>query len=97
MSFDAVPLDHQNHPARVFNTGEKLDAVGAGVVGFLENVAKNLDILVAFFRLNMLDDDFLDHRIPLVTYNENAPGPHLSSTRGIIQRNLNNSITRRPA
>ena len=35
VSFDAVPFDHQNHAARIFDAGEKLDGMGAGVIGFL--------------------------------------------------------------
>ena len=46
---------------------EKLDAVRAGIIRLGENVAKNFDVLVALLRLNMLDDDFLDHRMLLMT------------------------------
>jgi len=33
VGFDAVPFNHQHQPARIFNAGEKFNAVGAGVVG----------------------------------------------------------------
>ena len=32
--FDAVPLDHQNYPARIFDAGEQLNAMSTGVVRF---------------------------------------------------------------
>ena len=35
--------------------------MGAGVIGFLQNVAEDLDVFVALFRRDMLNDDFVDH------------------------------------
>jgi hypothetical protein len=59
--FDAVPLDHQNHAARVFDAGEKSDAVGTGVVGLRENLTEDFDVFVPFVRLDLLYDDFVNH------------------------------------
>ena len=35
VGFDAVPLDHEYDPSRIFDAGEEFDAVRPGVVGFL--------------------------------------------------------------
>src|SRR5206468_13079352 len=59
--FDAVPVDHQNHAARVLDAGKKFDAVGAGIVGLRKNLTEDLDVFVAFLRLDMLYDDFVNH------------------------------------
>jgi len=61
VSLDAVPIDHQDNSAGIFHAGEKLDAVGAGVVRLGEKLAKSFDVLVAFLRLDMLYNYFLDH------------------------------------
>jgi hypothetical protein len=63
VGFDAIPPNHENDPARVFDTREEVDAVRASVVGFLENIAENFDVLVAFLRFDMLREDFVNHGV----------------------------------
>src|SRR5688572_15823909 len=53
--FYAVPFDHHDDPARVFDAGEEFDAMGPGVIGFLQDIAEDFDVLIAFFRRDMLD------------------------------------------
>src|SRR6266550_5982053 len=66
VGFNAIPLYHQNYAAWIFDAGKKLDAVGAGVIGFLQNVAEDLDVFVALFRRDTLNDDFVDHFLLLL-------------------------------
>ena len=61
MRFDAVPLDHQDHPARVFDAREEFNFMGAGVIGLLQSLAEGLDIFIAFHRIDLLNDDFVNH------------------------------------
>jgi hypothetical protein len=63
VGFDAIPGNHENYPARIFDTGKEVDAVGTGVVGFLENIAEDSDVLVAFLRFDMLGEDLVNHMI----------------------------------
>jgi hypothetical protein len=52
--FDAIPVDHQNHPARVLDASKKFDAVGTGIVGLRKNLTEDFDVFVAFLRLDVL-------------------------------------------
>src|SRR6266487_1560415 len=90
VGFNAIPLYHQNYAAWIFDAGKKLDAVGAGVIGFLQNVAENLDVFITFFRRDMLNDDFVDHFIlllfhafktfkPIKSFNTKIPGSALGA------------------
>jgi len=59
--FDAVPVDDQNHAARVFDAGEEPDAVGTSIVSLCKNLTEDFDVFVAFLWLNLLYDDFVNH------------------------------------
>jgi hypothetical protein len=59
--FDAVPFDYEHDPAWIFDTGKEFYTVGAGVVGVLQRLAENLDILVAPRRIDGLNGDFVNH------------------------------------
>ena len=37
-----------------------------GVIGFLQDLAEDLDVFIAFFRRDMLDYDFMNHFHPLL-------------------------------
>jgi hypothetical protein len=43
----AIPLDHQDHPTRVFDAGEESYPVGAGIIRLLQEITENLDVFVA--------------------------------------------------
>src|SRR5262245_36443939 len=61
MGFDAIPSNHENEPAGVFDTGKKVDAVRTSIVSLLENIAEDFDVFVAFLRFDMLGEDLVDH------------------------------------
>lgn len=42
VGFDAVPFNHEHEPARIFDAGEKFNAVGAGVVALFRISPKTL-------------------------------------------------------
>jgi hypothetical protein len=65
--FYAVPFDHQDHPARVFDAGEEFDTMGAGVIGLFQKVAEDPDVLLPLFRRDMLDYDFMNHFVLLLS------------------------------
>jgi hypothetical protein len=74
--FDAVPLDYQNNPARIFDAGEKFDAVGTGVVGPGQKLTKDFNVFVAFVRLNLLYDDFMNHAfVPFLSPSKPTKAP----------------------
>ena len=35
--------------------------MGAGVIGLLQSLAEGLDIFIAFHRIDLLNDDFVNH------------------------------------
>jgi hypothetical protein len=61
VGFDAIPPDHENDPARVFDAGKEVDAVRTSVVGLLKNIAEYFDVLVAFLRFDILGKDLVNY------------------------------------
>ena len=55
MRFDAVPLNHYDDPTRVLDAGKKLDAVGAGVIRFLQYVRRRLGCTRRVFRVRRVE------------------------------------------
>src|SRR5262249_45562566 len=55
VGFDAVPSNHENDSAGVFDTRKEFDVVRTGIVSLLEDMAEDFDVFWAFSRLYMLD------------------------------------------
>jgi len=59
MRFYAVPLNNQNDPAWIFDTGKTLDPTGACIVGVAQRLTECFYILLASRRLDCLNRDFI--------------------------------------
>ena len=61
VGFDAVPSNHENDSAGVFDAGKEFDVVRTGIVSLIENIAEDFDVFVALLRFDMLGEDLVDH------------------------------------
>ena len=53
---------------------KKLDSMGARIIGFFQIFTECADILVALFRRDVLDNDFMDHLEPRLSLEGGAFG-----------------------